>query len=606
VFPAPRRAPRWIWRRLTGSLLLVAVLGMVRTSAADIPGWNSTEAFQLASAGLTADLAGKLDECIDKDRKSLAIEEQPRTRLHLASCERRSGHFIDALRDTQKALEDSIAKRDAPVMKAARERVDDLLGRIPHVTFVAPPGVSDLVVTFDGHAIPVTALTKKYAIDPGKHAAHAEGTQSSLPLTFEETYDVKEGELLTVTITAKSQPSEYLTPGQLKCMLGAKNQEEVVRCLPQNRQGIVVKGGFDFSGYTDTLSVNVATPSVNVSVTSPTAGWNVGGSFLLDVVTAASPDIVSEASPAFRDRRFAGVLTGGYKPGNYGIQGNASLSVENDYTSISGGGAITGDFHDKLITPRLAYNFSHDIISRTDTPLSVFEHTLDTSTIDAGLTMVLSATTLLSVDVTTQFERGDQSKPYRYIPMFAPDIAGRIPPGATVDLVNEYRLPFRPLEQLPTSRDRYALGIRLAKRFVKLNATLRLDQRLYYDSWSIASTTTDGRWVQDLGKRIRLWPHVRLNAQTGASFYALAYSALLNADGSVTVPLFRSDDRELGPLITLTGGGGLRFALTSPESKTQVGLNVAGDLMYTRFFDALFVTMRTAVYGTVGMDFEFD
>ena len=85
-----------------------------------------------------------------------------------------------------------------------------------------------------------------------------------------------------------------------------------------------------------------------------------------------------------------------------------------------------------------------------------------------------------------------------------------------------------------------------------------------------------------------------------------AYSALLNADGSVTVPLFRSDDRELGPLITLTGGGGLRFALTSPESKTQVGLNVAGDLMYTRFFDALFVTMRTAVYGTVGMDFEFD
>ena len=80
----------------------------------------------------------------------------------------------------------------------------------------------------------------------------------------------------------------------------------------------------------------------------------------------------------------------------------------------------------------------------------------------------------------------------------------------------------------------------------------------------------------------------------------------MNPNGSITIPLYRSDDRELGPLVTLTAGGGLRFALTAPESKTQIGVNVAGDLMYTRFFDALFVTTRTAVYGTVGMDFEFD
>src|SRR6202042_2155225 len=128
-------------------------------------------------------------------------------------------------------------------------------------------------------------------------------------------------------------------------------------------------------------------------------------------------------------------------------------------------------------------------------------------------------------------------------PMFTPDVASRIPPGATVDLVNEFRLPFRPLEQLPTARDRYAVGVRLAKRFMGLNATLRLDQRLYYDNWGIASTTTDARWVQDVGKRFRFWPHLRLNAQTGASFYQLAYSAVLNPNGSISVPLFRSDDR---------------------------------------------------------------
>jgi hypothetical protein len=574
--------------------------------AGRIPGWNSTEAFELASAGLTADLAGKLDECIAKDKKSLELEEQPRTRLHLASCERRSGHLIDALRDTQKALEDGIKKRDAPVMRAARERVEDLLARIPHVTFVPPAGVTDLNVTFDDRAVPQSALTKKFSIDPGSHKVHAEGTQNGIPLAFDETYNVKEGELLTVTITLKSQTSEYLTPGQLKCMLSAKNQEEVVHCLPQNQKNLVVKAGFDFSGYTDTNSVNVVTPSINAQISSPTAGWNVGGSFLFDVVTAASPDIVSMASPAFRDRRYAGVLTGGYKPKTIGIQANAAVSIENDYDSFSGGIAATADLRDKLVTPRIAYNFSHDIIGRTGTPFSVFSHELDTHELEAGVTMVLSPTTLLSIAGTAQFERGDQSKPYRYIPMFTPDIAARIPVGATIDLVNQYRLPMRPLEQLPTSRDRYALGLRLAKRFGSMNATLRLDQRVYYDTWGTAATTTDARWVQDVGKRFRFWPHVRLNAQTGASFYQLAYAAILNADGSLTLPLYRSDDRELGPLITLTGGGGLRFGLTSPDSKTQIGLNVAADLMYTRFFEALFVTTRTAAYGTVGMDFEFD
>ena len=571
-----------------------------------IRGWGSSEAFELASAGLKADLAGNLDECIAKDKKSLEIEEQPRTRLHLASCERRSGHLIDSLRDTQKALEDAIRRRDVPVMHAARERVQEILARIAHVTFVPPSGVTDLEVTFDDRSVPNDALTRKFSIDPGKHTVHAEGTQGGVPVGFDQTYDVKDGELVTVHIQMQSKGSEYLTPGQLKCMLGAKSQDEVVKCLPQNAKNLVVKAGYDFSAYTDTDAVNVVTPSINASIESPTAGWNIGGNFLLDVVTAASPDIVSEASRAFRDRRWSGGLNGGYKKGKIGIQANANASIENDYDSFSGGIALTADLRDKLLTPRLSYNFDHDIIGRTGTPFSVFSHQLDTHQIDAGLTMVLSATTLLSLDVTAQFERGDQSKPYRYIPMFAPDIASRVPVGATIDLVNQYRLPMRPLEQLPTSHDRYALGIRLAKRFTSREATLRLDQRLYYDDWGIASTTTDARWVQDAGKRFRFWPHLRLNAQTGASFYQLAYSALLNPDGSITVPLYRSDDRELGPLITLTGGGGLRFGLTQPDSKTQIGLNLAADVMYTRFFDALFVTTRTAVYGTVGMDFEFD
>jgi hypothetical protein len=168
----------------------------------------------------------------------------------------------------------------------------------------------------------------------------------------------------------------------------------------------------------------------------------------------------------------------------------------------------------------------------------------------------------------------------------------------------------RPLENLPESRNRYAVGVRFAHRFA--SSTLRLEERLYYDSWQQVATTTDLRYLIDFTRRLRFWPHVRFNAQNGANFYQLAYSATVDAPsaahpaGLVSIPLYRSDDRELSPLATATAGGGLRVALTSPEAKTQYGLSFQADVAYTQFFDALFVENRTALFGSISFDAEFE
>jgi hypothetical protein len=567
------------------------------------PGWTSPEAFQLASAGVAADLAGKLDQCIDKDLASLKIEEQPRTRLHLASCENRLGKLLDALKDAQTALKLGIERRDSGVMTAARQRVQNIIPRIPHVTFIPPAGVNDLKVKFDDRPVPSGALTKKFSIDPGKHEVHADGTQNGVPLAYDEEFTVQDGELLTVTITLKSQAPEFLTPGQLKCMLSAKSQEDVQKCLPQNAKNLVIRAGLEIAGYTDTNHVHVASPGMTASITSPTAGWNVAGSYLVDFVTAASPDIVSMASRHFRETRHAASVSGGYKPGLFGASAHANVSSEPDYRSLSAGGAITGDFNDKLVTPRLAYSHSDDTIGKRDTSFDVFHNQLFTNEFEASVTVVMSPTSVLMVGGTLSTERGDQSKLYRYVPTFSPALAGRIPTGATVDLVNFYRLPIRPVEQLPTERDRYALAARFMHRFP--TATLRLDQRLYNDTWGTKATTTDMRYIQDLGRYLRVWPHVRFNAQSGTNFYQLAYSAVVSSDGKVTVPTYRSGDRELAPMITLTAGGGTRIALGSPEASTQYGITLSGDLMYSRFLNSLFVTTRTAIYGALGFEAEF-
>ena len=569
-----------------------------------IPGWNNPEAFQEASAGLAADMAGKLGECVEHDKKSLEMEEQPRTRLHLSSCEARSGKLIDALRDAQRALEDGMRKRDPAVTKASKERVEQLLGRIPHVTFVPPAGVQNLLVSFDGRPVPTNALTKRFSIDPGDHKVHAEGTQNGIPLAYDESYSVGEGQLLTVQLVLKSQTPDYLTPDQIRCMLGAHNQEDVLKCLPQATKPFVVKAGSSISGYLDTTHVEVYTPEINANVSSPTQGWNVGGNFLVDVVTAASPDIVSEASPPFHEQRYAGGLNGGYKPGKYGVSGNVFWGQEPDYISRSAGVAATMDMRDKLVTPRAAVNYTYDTIGRgPNNPIA----SLSTTEFEGGVTLVMSPTSLLLLSATLQFERGDQSKPYRYIPMFDPTgVAPFIPAGASADLVNRVRLPFRPTEQLPTSRDRYAVGARFAHRFE--NATLRLDQRLYRDSWALTATTTDARYVMDLTRRIEAWPHARFNAQTGTNFYQLAYSATYDPQfgNALVIPLYRTDDRELSPLLTLTAGGGTHVALTGPEARIKLGASLQADVMYTRFFNALFITNRWAFYGSLGIDAEFE
>lgn len=571
-------------------------------------GGGVAAAIKLMMEALKADQEGRLEECIEKDKAALKIEEQPRTRLHLASCESRNGKLVDALKDAQRALELGIAKKDAGVMKVARTRVKELLERIPHVTFVPPPGVQDLSVKFDDRPVPLDALTKKFSVDPGKHKVVAEGGVNGFPATFDEEYDVKEKEFVTVRITLKPPANDYITPGQIKCMLAAKSQEDVQKCLPQNRKNIVIRAAIDLSAYSDTNSVAVYTPGINASIASPTAGWNVGGNLILDAVSAASPDIVSTASPPFEEFRYGGGLTAGYKPGLYGAQASGAISSSVDYVSYSGGIRLTADLNDKLITPTVGYSYAYDRIGRGP---KNFQHdfndlkgALDTHEVEAGITFVMSPTAILLIGGTAQFERGDQSQPYRYIPMFDPDtVAPFVPNGATVDLVNRTRLPVRPLEQLPTERDRFAGGARFNKRLN--NATLRLEQRFYYDTWGLKASSTDARYMVDLSRHLRVWPHLRAHAQSGVNFYQLAYSALLDPNGGITVPLYRTGDRELAPLITGTGGGGVRIGLGEPEGEVKYGITIVGDVMYTRYLKSLYVTTRTAVYGSVGFDVEF-
>jgi hypothetical protein len=562
-------------------------------------GWLLKPAYAGFKDAFASSLASKWQECVDKAQASITIEENANTRMLRAVCEDKTGSLVEALKDNAKALDRAKQLNDAALIKTIQDRVTLLLPRLGHLKIERPVEVVDLKVLFDDRPIPEARLIETFTVDPGKHKIHAEGTLRGGRVFDDEEVTVKEGEIATAKI--KMVPAA-MTQGQLDCMANAKSQEEVLMCLPQQQKALVAHAALEMSGYTDSIDVHVLSPALRASVASPTQGWNIGAAYLIDVVTAASPDVISTASHRFQDVRHDVSLTGGYKPGNFGAQVSGNYSTEHDYVSRTIGITGIGDFNEKAVSPSLGYAFTSNTIGRAGTDYDSFSHDFAVHDITATSTFLVSPLSLFVVGAEAQLEVGDQSKPYRYIPLFEPGVT--VPVGASIDEVNKARLPAKPLEQLPLSRQRLALTGRYIRR-IDGRATLRLEERVYRDTWNITATTTDARYLIDFA-RLRVGPHVHFHAQTPAKFYRRIYGAILDADGFATVPVFRTSDRELGPFFGATLGGSARYALTPAESKIQLGLYASGDLLWDHYLDALYIKDRFAGYGTVGVEADFE
>lgn len=362
---------------------------------------------------------------------------------------------------------------------------------------------------------------------------------------------------------------------------------------------VTTRVGGEVAGYTDTVGVSVFTPSVAASVESPTSGWGTNGRYLVDVVSAASPDIVATASPRWSEVRHAGNLGVRYKPGRFGVALGGAASYTPDYLALSANAQLVQELDDKNLTLVEGYSIGRDTIGRTGTPFDVFSRELTTHAVSLGFSRVVNEALVLGLYGDGIFERGDQSKPYRYVPMFAPEVAPRIARGASAITVADSRIVARPLEQLPLSRDRWAVTGRMGWRTER--TTLRLEQRLYEDSWNLKATTTDFRWFVDVAERVTVWPHLRAHVQGGVDFWQRAYAARDVHD----LPALRTGDRELGPLASFGAGGGARFALGRSGKKDDLVLSFTGDGTWTSFTDAIYVKNRFSVIGTSSVEVTF-
>ncbi len=355
----------------------------------------------------------------------------------------------------------------------------------------------------------------------------------------------------------------------------------------------LVRASSETAGYADSDHVFVLTPSIAGTVAKPTAGWSVDASYLVDVISAASVDIVSTASRRWEEVRQAGSLGAAWQRGSFGASATGVASFEPDYVSWAAGFALTQDLLSKNLTLLAGYDHAQDVAGRTGTPFSVYSHAINLDSAKAGLSFTLDPATIATAIVEADFVDGDTSKPYRYIPLFAPGT--EVHPGASIDTVNATRLSVRVIEQVPLTRNRYALTTRVAHRFRA--STLRLEQRLYDDTWGLKASTTDARFLVDISRRVELGPHARVHAQTAVDFWQLAYVLRPGLD----FPAFRTGDRELGPLVNLTAGGTLRVGVGSAHAPNAWTLGLDLEATYSRYFDDLYLTDRLSSLGAVSI-----
>jgi tetratricopeptide (TPR) repeat protein len=563
-------------------------------------GWRTGEGSFYYNEAYKAEKEREWDDCVTYGRLSYQAEYRTSTQFLVASCESRAGNWLEAIEDYEATAEAAEKSNIRRTVAMARSRADELRAKLPKVTIQKPEGAEDLKVRIGGIEVPSDKLGSEVQVNPGERTVFATGKIKGEEMSFEQKLSLEENETATVEIKLKPK-GKAIDKALVKCMQEAVTQDDFDNCVSKNRKlGLNGKFGFEFSGYHDSDKVDVMSPAVFFSFEHPTNGWGFGGSFLVDVVTAASTDIVATASPRWTEQRYVPALGGHKKFGDVDVALRTAFSIEPDYFASSIGASVAFDLRQKTITPSISYDFSYDVAGRADTSYSVFSRRITRHAIDLSSSFVLDKNSVLTTNMSIVAEVGDSSKPYRYIPTFSKDVAPRVLPGLALPTVDQFRNPERILEQLPLSRQRFALAGRYARRFSA--STLRAEERLYSDSWGLKATTTDMRFLVDVGKNVRVWPHVRFHAQTGADFWQLAYVAERTGTG-LQVPALRSGDRELGPLFAVTGGAGARFAFG--ESKNW-GFTLNGDVIYTQFLNTLYILQRFGYFGAIGLEVDVE
>lgn len=282
----------------------------------------------------------------------------------------------------------------------------------------------------------------------------------------------------------------------------------------------------------------------------------LSASYYVDMVSNASIDVVTTASPYHEKREEMGVGLD-YAVGDALVSGAVTSSKEPDYHASSASLDVAQDLFGGMTTLRLGYTRGWDDVFKHGDP--AFAQTAGHWQYRLGLTQILTSRLLASANLEAVSDAGFLGSPYR---------AARVL-GAAVPEVD------------PGTRTSRAATLRLAASVTERSA-VRAEARYFWDTWGVRARTAELGGSQYVGERWLLDAHGRYYTQQHASFYSNDFS---------TQETYMSRNRQLSDFHDVALGARVTWTAWRVPGRYDVRLNAAYERISFHYSD--FTDIRT-------------
>jgi hypothetical protein len=229
--------------------------------------------------------------------------------------------------------------------------------------------------------------------------------------------------------------------------------------------------------------------------------YSVSANYYIDLVSSASIDVVTTASP-YKEERHQASLGFDMLNGKTQYSLNFTNSDENDYTANQASFDISQDMFGDLTTVSLGFSRGWDEVSRRDD--DAFSERVDRRTWRLGLSQIVTPTLMMGLSYELVSDEGYLNNPYRSV--------------RYLDSDSPVGYAYQP-EVYPHTRVSNAASLS-ARYYLPYRAAVSGEFRLFTDTWGIDSTTAKIGYVHPWHEKWILEVGYRWYDQSAADFYS--------------------------------------------------------------------------------------
>lgn len=282
------------------------------------------------------------------------------------------------------------------------------------------------------------------------------------------------------------------------------------------------------------------------------------GNYYTDSISGASIDLLSRGSTYYEEQRTETSLGADYLHERTMLSVSATNSSERDYEANSYAIGLSQDFFGDMSTLSLNYSQGNDEVRENIYVNGAIAETQDRGTarhqrFGFGLTQVMLRNWILSAKIESVIDDGFLNNPYRNYRAFN---------GESLATSGEI---------YPTTRNSDAFALR-SMVYLPYRAAVRLEYRVYQDSWGIEASNYDIRYTHPFDEQWVLDVKFRAYEQTSANFYQDIFIALDSQN-------FHARDKELSTYSDFSFGLALSYKIEKGEFffVDETILNIAWD-----------------------------